>query len=279
MMGGHHAASGAAAWVAVTSTAPIAFGWYPVSDVGVMTGALVCAGAALLPDADHHSGTIAHSLPPVSEGVTRIVATVSGGHRAGTHSILGIAVFTAIAWVAGLLTIRTEAFGDVLIGPGVMAVLLIAFALRALRLTRNGRVWPWTTSLTLAGLVAVFAPEEWYWMPFCVGLGCAVHVLGDLVTTNGVPLLWPLRFRSPRWVRRYRALPFDDIWRTGGNLSVPILGDAGSWREWVVMAPVSAYAVLGVTWAALDQMGFDTASVWEAVTAWAASTAGSLFGA
>lgn len=268
MMGGHHAASGAAAWVAVTSTAPIAFGWYPVTDVGVMTGALVCAGAALLPDADHHRGTIAHSLPPVSEGVTRLVARVSGGHRGATHSVLGVAVFTAIAWVASLLTVRTGTFGDVLVGPGVLAVLLIAFALRALRLTRRGRWWSWTASVVLAALVAAFAPEEWYWMPFCVGLGCAVHVVGDLLTTRGVPLLWPVRIRSPRWVRRYRMLPFDDVWRRGGNLSVPVLGDAGSWREWLVMTPVSLYAVVGVAWAALGQAGLDTASAWQALVPW-----------
>ncbi|MCA5893510.1 metal-dependent hydrolase [Isoptericola sp. NEAU-Y5] len=274
MMGGHHAASGAAVWVAVTSTTPIAFGWYPVSEIGVMTGALVCAGAALLPDADHHNGTIAHSLPPVSEGVTKLVSSLSGGHRNGTHSLLGIAVFTAIAWVMGMVSIRTEAFGDVLVGPGIMAVLLIAFALRALKLTGGRRWWTWTISVTLGAAVAVFAPEEWYWMPFCVGLGCAAHIVGDMLTTRGVPLLWPLKFRSPTWVRRYRWMPFDDVWRDGGNLSVPILGDAGSWREWVFMTPVSAYAILGVGWAMLDQMGYDTLSVWNSavatIGAWAA---------
>lgn len=274
-MGGHHAASGAAAWVAVTSTAPFAFGWHPVSEVGVMTGALVCAGAALLPDADHHSGTIAHSLPPVSEGVSKFVATVSGGHRNGTHSILGIAAFTAIAWVMGMVSISTEAFGEVLVGPGIMAVLLIAFALRAWKVTGGKRWWNWTLSLLLAACVAVFAPEEWNWMPLAVALGCTVHVLGDLVTTAGVPLLWPLKFRSPYWVRRYRVLPFDDVWRDGGNLSLPILGDAGSWREWLVMTPVSLYAVVGVAWAGLGQMGFDTQPVWEQVTAaWAGAFGG-----
>ncbi|WP_425953907.1 metal-dependent hydrolase [Xylanimonas sp. McL0601] len=279
MMGGHHAASGAAAWVAVTATTPIAFGWYPVSDVGIITGALVCAGAALLPDADHHSGTIAHSLPPVSQGVARAIAAVSGGHRGGTHSLLGVAVFTAIAWVAGMVTLSTEAFGDVLIGPGIVAVLLIAFALKALKLTRDGRAWPWLASLTLAGLVAVSAPEEWYWMPFCVGLGCLVHLLGDLLTTNGIPLLWPIRFRSPRWVRRYRALPFDDVWRAGGNVSVPLLGDAGSWREWLVMTPVSVYAAVGVAWAGLDLAGVDTLGAWDAAASWVTTTAGALVGA
>ncbi|MEG3613825.1 metal-dependent hydrolase [Isoptericola haloaureus] len=276
MMGGHHAASGAAAWVAVTATTPIAFGWYPVSDVGVMTGALVCAGAALLPDADHHNGTISHSLPPLSEAMTKAVSTVAGGHRNATHSILGIAVFTLVAWAMSFLTISTETFGQVLIGPGIMAVVLVAFAVRALKLTGQRRWWTWTLSVSLAAFVAVFAPEEWYWMPFCVGLGCAVHILGDMLTTRGVPLLWPIRFRSPRWVRRHRWLPFDDMWSPRGNISVPLLGDAGSWREWLVMTPVSLYALVGVAWAVLDQMGFDTVGAWDDATALVATAAGSL---
>jgi membrane-bound metal-dependent hydrolase YbcI (DUF457 family) len=241
-----------------------------------MTGALVCAGAALLPDVDHRSGTIAHSLPPVSEAATRLVGALTGGHRKGTHSLLGVLVFVAIAWAASLATVRTEQFGSVLVGPGVMAVLLIAFALRALKLTRKGWWWPWLTSVSLAGMVAVFAPEEWYWMPFCVGLGCLAHLVGDLLTTHGIPLLWPIRLRSPRWVRRAKVLPFDDMWRPSGNIAVPLLGDAGSWREWTLMTPVSAYAVLGFAWAALDQMGFDTMSVWTPATEWVLTTAESL---
>ncbi|MDO8145015.1 metal-dependent hydrolase [Isoptericola sp. 178] len=276
MMGGHHAASGAAAWVAVTASTPIAFGWYPVSDVGVMTGALVCAGAALLPDADHHNGTISHSLPPLSEALTKFVCTISGGHRNGTHSILGIAVFTLIAWAMSFLTISTETFGEVLIGPGIMAVLLVAFALRALHLTGRRRWWTWTSSISLALFIAVFAPEEWYWMPFCVGLGATVHILGDLVTTQGVPLLWPIRFGSPRWVRRHRWLPLDDMWGRTGNIAVPVLGDAGSWREWLVMTPVSVYAVVGVAWAVLSQMGFDANGAWNDGTALLTSAVASL---
>ncbi len=279
MMGGHHAASGAAAWVALTASTPIALGLYPVSEVGIMTGALVCAGAALLPDADHHSGTIAHSLPPVSEGVARGIAAVSGGHRGGTHSLLGIAVFTALAWLAGRVTFTTETFGSVLIGPGIVAVLLVSFALRALKITRTGTAWSWLASVTLATLIAIYAPEEWFWMPFCVGLGCVVHVIGDLLTTRGVPLLWPLRLRSPRWVRRYRALPFDDVWRSGGNVALPLLGDAGSWREWLVMTPVSVYALVGVGWAALDLLGVDTLAIWDASATWFMTTTATLLGA
>ena len=97
MMGGHHAASGAAAWVALTASTPIALGLYPVSEVGIMTGALVCAGAALLPDADHHSGTIAHSLPPVSEGVARGIAAVSGVLIAAAFLLMLV-----MEWTVGL---------------------------------------------------------------------------------------------------------------------------------------------------------------------------------
>ena len=75
MMGAHHAACGAAAWIAITSPAPIGLGAYPVSPVGIVTGAVVCAGAALLPDIDHRNGTLAHCLPPVSGWVTRAAPT------------------------------------------------------------------------------------------------------------------------------------------------------------------------------------------------------------
>jgi membrane-bound metal-dependent hydrolase YbcI (DUF457 family) len=270
MMGGHHAATGAAAWVAVTASTPIAFGWYEgVTNTGVIAGALVCAGAALLPDADHHSGTIANSLKPVSNVVVKGIETVSGGHRKGTHSILGVAVFTAIAWGLSLLSIDTgnEEIGSILIGPGIMCVLLVAFALKALKITRDTKLLPWTTSITLAVLIAIFAPEEWFWMPFSVALGCVVHILGDLVTTAGVPLLWPLKFRSPGWMRNGRGIELDMIWKFGGNLSLPILGDAGSVREWIVLIPVSLYAIIGVVWALLDEMGYDTMSVWNQIVA------------
>ncbi|GGM42175.1 metal-dependent hydrolase [Promicromonospora citrea] len=268
MMGGNHAATGAAAWVAVTASTPIAFGWYPgVSNAGVIVGSLVCAGAALLPDADHHSGTIANSLKPVSNAVARAVGKLSGGHRKGTHSILGVAVFTAIAWLLSFLTLDTGdgLFGAILIGPGIMCVLLVSYALKALKITRDTKLLPWTTSITLAVLIAVFAPEEWYWMPFSVALGCTVHILGDMITTNGVPLLWPLKFRSPRWMRDGRGLELDMIWRSGGNISIPILGDAGSVREWIFLVPVSLYAIVGIVWAFLDQMGYDTMAVWNQV--------------
>ena len=66
MMGGHHAASGAAAWVAVASTGPYALGWYPLDATGIVIGGMATAGTALVCDWDHRSSTVAHSLPSVA---------------------------------------------------------------------------------------------------------------------------------------------------------------------------------------------------------------------
>ena len=87
MMGPSHAACGAAAWVALTGTytvqladvsIPVGLGLMPVGNAGVITGSLICAGAALLPDLDHPGGTVARSLPPLSGWIAKATSTLSG---------------------------------------------------------------------------------------------------------------------------------------------------------------------------------------------------------
>ena len=102
-MGINHATSGAAVWFAATATLPsLSTDLYPLAPMGVLAGALVCAGAALLPDADHHSGTIAHSVPVV--GAPRgphPSRTSSGGHRHGFHTLFAAAIVTVLAVLLG----------------------------------------------------------------------------------------------------------------------------------------------------------------------------------
>lgn len=272
MMGPSHAACGAAAWVALTAdytvhmadvSLPIGFGILPVGDMGVVTGALICAGAALLPDIDHPSGTVARSLPPFSRWLARGVSRASGGHRRGTHSLIGIAVFMTLAWLSQVIAVP---LGDALrwagsqvdgagtgaaasstaqVLPGevwplaaVMSVLLIAFAVKVLafipdRLSHAN----WIVGAGLGAVVATHPPQHQWWFVIAVGLGCAVHILGDMVTTQGVHLLWPLTPPSPLPRRMYRRRSF---------LSFPILGNAGSGREVAVIVPVSLYALAGL---------------------------------
>ncbi|HET7414243.1 MAG TPA: metal-dependent hydrolase [Arthrobacter sp.] len=271
MMGAHHAACGAAAWVALTTrvdvnlaavaahvpflpqTISLGSGQLEVGPAGVVTGALVTAGAALVPDADHHNSSIAHSLPPLSNLMCAGVGTLSGGHRHGSHSIAGAAAFTAVALIAGLWTIETELFGTVFPGAALLSVLLTAFAAKALRIIPDGlKKSPWAVGLGVGAFIALFAPEQPFWFPIAVGTGVVVHILGDMLTTGGCNLLWPVRFKPPK---ELAALPaVKGIWRPNGYLAVPVLGNAGSIREWTLLVPVGLYAMFGVG-AAMVSMG------------------------
>lgn len=261
MMGPHHAASGAAAWLALTTsfkldlsgvaahvplvpeTLVLGAGLLGVSPAGVLAGTIVTAGAALLPDADHRHASIAHSLPPLSNILCIQVGKLSGGHRHGTHSILGVGVFVMIAILAGMWSVPMEPFGMIFPGAGLLTVLLAAFAAKALKFIPDTmRKFPWVVGLGVGAFITFFAPQEQFWFPLAVGLGAMVHILGDMLTTGGCNLLWPLRVRPFKVLRKIPLLR--SVWKANGNVAIPILGNAGSWREWMLLIPVSGYVIL-----------------------------------
>jgi membrane-bound metal-dependent hydrolase YbcI (DUF457 family) len=97
MMGRTHALTGAAAW-AVLAAAGGVHGPLPV-----LGGGAVCTVAALLPDLDSVGSAAARSLGFASKGVAYIVRGCSGGHRHGTHSLLGGGVFPGLVlWADSL---------------------------------------------------------------------------------------------------------------------------------------------------------------------------------
>ncbi|UQF82243.1 metal-dependent hydrolase [Rothia mucilaginosa] len=100
MMGYSHTVSAAAGWLVLVETGVVQV---PDTPTLIVT-TLACAGAGMLPDIDHHNGSIANSIPPISRWVARIVGAVSGGHRKGTHSILGLVAFWAIAYFSANLS-------------------------------------------------------------------------------------------------------------------------------------------------------------------------------
>lgn len=251
MMGPSHAACGAAAWVALTAdyrlhlqelSIPVGWGLLDVGDAGVLTGALVTAGAALLPDIDHPGGTVARSLPPLSTWLARVTCRISGGHRRGTHSVLGVAVFTALAAAAQRIGVPVEGLGRVWPLAALMSVLLIAFAVQVLAFVPD-RVAKlnWAAGIGLGAVVGLYPPAHEWWFPAAVGTGVLAHLAGDLVTTRGIHVLHPLRVPLP--------LP-RSVYRNRAFLSVPLLGNAGSAAELVVLAPITAFALAGL-WGAL----------------------------
>ncbi|MFC4128528.1 metal-dependent hydrolase [Nocardia rhizosphaerae] len=236
MLGHSHATSGALAWAATAAALPLTVATFPLFDsettrfgiAELIMGTFLTAGAALLPDADHPSGTISHVLGPVSHHLCRFISFVSGGHRHGTHSLLFVVAAVAATWA-----------GERFLGrPFTLAVVffLLALAVRALHLCPPGKnVRSYGTVIVLA-TAGTFAVDHWIvdrpaWLPICVGLGCLAHLLGDCLTDRGCRLLWPFPLRT----------------------RVPLIERTGNRVETWVLSPLFVLGTLGALWYALTQ--------------------------
>lgn len=178
MLGRTHALSGAVAGAAA------ALALAHLRPAGIAVASVLTAGAAVLPDIDHPDATIARSFGLLTRAFAWVVEHLSGGHRHGTHSLAGIAVFTAGAWAA--VSYRQTLPGRIALG--LFLTLVLASALRALRIGGHA-----------ADLLAVAGAAGVIWsgsgiasLAWAVALGTAMHIAGDMLTDQGVPLLWPL---------------------------------------------------------------------------------------
>ncbi|MFJ1708073.1 metal-dependent hydrolase [Kitasatospora sp. NPDC088346] len=188
MMGHSHAVSGALVFAAAAPFLPPLLIGRPLQPGEVLVGALLSAGAALLPDLDHHDGTVANLFGPFTRLLCRTVARLSGGHRHATHSL----VFVALAGAGTQLGVARWARGF----TGGLTFALLLFAVHALRSHASGRCAH--SRATTVGLAAIgtAAADTWLpgtgaWLPYAVVLGTLAHVLGDCLTRQGAPLLWP----------------------------------------------------------------------------------------
>ena len=139
------------------------------------------------------------------------------------------------------------------LGVALMSAAAITFAVKALGLARGSWAFAWLIGVALAAIITLYAPGQWDWFVVCFTLGYGIHLLGDLLTDRGLPLFWPFLPRPPRAWSRVPLL--DALWSTGGSVAVPVLGNAGSIREWLVLIPVTAYVGYGVIYAVLDEAG------------------------
>lgn len=243
MMGGHHAISGTAAWMALTGSVEVlgrhvGLGLWGLDGAQVVSGALVATGAALLPDIDHPSSTVSRSAGRLSKLLTRSVGAVAG-HRGATHTLLAVLAVTALAVLVSGLDHRASVpiLGEIPTGPVILVGVMCALGTRALKMV-EGVLLPWLVGLAAALLIAVIAPEVSIWLPAAVAVGTLTHLVGDLLTTEGVPFpTWPIVARPPR--RLASAL-----WQRSGDIALPLLGNAGSAREWLVCTALTVYAAV-----------------------------------
>jgi|ERR1700722_16722811 len=221
MIGRSHALSGLVTGLAVGS-----FALREPPGPLVLFAGLVTA-YALAPDLDACGSTAARSLGFVTEIVAWTVGKVSGGHRHGTHSVAGIAVFTGIAWVACLL--RHTIPGQIALGM-ILAAGFVS-AVDALRIGGH---------LGNLGALAAAAAMTWtgyglVLVPVAAALGCATHLGGDALTRCGVPLLWPVTMRE------FHATP-RRLWFTTGHAAerwivTPLLLAALGLLAWHAVSP------------------------------------------
>jgi len=198
MMGRHHVLTGVLAGIGV---ALVATGTAEPAQSAVLV--LACGGAAVLPDLDEPGSSAAHLAGPLTELVSWATGKLSGGHRHATHSLLGAAAF------AGVIALVVMFAGE--LGVAILAGLLAAFAWRVggPPFMRHGVVL-----LAVAGGIGYLAYHYplGYALVAAAGVGYLVHLVGDMATAGGVPLLWPS-------TRHY---------------AFPVLGHTDSKRETVV---------------------------------------------
>lgn len=192
MMGHSHAVSGAMLYAGSAPFLPPLLLHTHLKPADILLGTVLCAGAALLPDLDHHDGTIANFLGPISKLLCRFVAWISGGHRHATHSVLFVALMGGGTWAGVTYLGRWFTLG--------MTFFLLALAVKALRIHVPGEGH--TTWLSVLGLSVLGAAvmDRWMpaapgWLPYAVALGTLAHLLGDCLTKMGAPLLWPHKQR------------------------------------------------------------------------------------
>jgi membrane-bound metal-dependent hydrolase YbcI (DUF457 family) len=238
MMGPSHALSGAAVWLGGSWTLD-RFAGYEQSPLAIAVGTAVCAGGALFPDLDlsgrvtrnKGGATVARTFGVASLFLAEVIEKLSltvyhvtkssddpereNGHRTLTHTL----PFTAL--VGWGTTALCTAYGKWAV-VGIL-FLMIGLALRGLfdewakragwlLITLISAAAAWGTALRLPG------DRGYPMLGLAVGVGCLVHILGDLITRAGVPILWPIPTGRRMW--RMFGLPGGLAVRAGGAVEV-----------------------------------------------------------
>ncbi|GAA1347126.1 metal-dependent hydrolase [Saccharothrix algeriensis] len=230
-----HAMSGLLAWAAVTALAD----HHPIGQLTPQSwavGAVLATGAALLPDLDHPSSTISRTFGPISGGASALINSISsfvyrttrtrkdsnrdGGHRGLTHT-LAFAVAAAVGTTAVVQQSQKWA----------LPVLMFVFAGLAVRGIMND--WcPKKDALLITVVSAVITGVCLAWTAqtaasaaacgVAVGVGCVAHYLGDAITEQGCPILWPIPLAGKTWFPV--APPKVLRMQTGGKVEMTVVG-------------------------------------------------------
>lgn len=245
MMGRSHVTISALVWIAAAPTVAAQAG-RPMNTTVVLASAFCCAGAALWPDWDHPQATLAHTIGPFTQLLSRVIGGLAGGHRHGTHTL----AFCVLAGAATtLLSALPARVGDVSLPVNWGALALVWFLAYTVMLTLGltvGRGRGLGDGIYAVQAVAVVAvverlvPGQWWWLPWAVGVGCLLHCVQDMLTSGGLTWFWRPISRAPA-----RIPCCGD---TGGPGEALLAGAAGLGLLWVSAAVIAGHSWWHTGW-------------------------------
>lgn len=240
MMGRSHAISGFMGGTIVLALSP-----HAVPLAVVPTNLLLVTGYALAPDADHPMATVAQSFKPFSQWICSWVGRIAHGHRGLTHTLFGVGMYALCNF---LLIDPQGSFMSRAPNPAeasrIIGALLggIFVALGLFALDTQGRFKGIRSYLSIIGFVGLFYifPVDPYHLIALSVFGCLIHLAGDLITTEGLRLLYPF---------------------TNIVIKIPLLGNAGSKRELFLCKVMLAVSGLCLTIYGARMLGVDLAAL------------------
>lgn len=213
MLAHTHAMTGAVAWLIA---APFVGADTPLELAG---GTGMAAGAALLPDLDHHRGTASSAWGPLTRMFGKLVGWVCGGHRKGTHTLAAVIIVAALVKAALYLTVPAL----VVVVASLAGLAFIAW--EDVIPGRWERLWPVNLAVSAGFAWWAVASLDLSWLPAAVAIGWLAHLAGDLVTDGGVPLFAPA---------------------TGYRFKLTKLNTGGTWETAVAFVLVAAIGALSL---------------------------------
>jgi len=248
LMGPAHAATGVAAFLAVLAFGATFTAYFVTNSptVGIIALSLLAfVAGALIPDFDNTSSTAKSAMGIFGEPITvlfressRLVQTIHTKadaksrakshdylHRGFWHSLMGA---VALALVVNLATSNpiVTAFklplgfiGIHNLGALIAAIICLAamhIALSGLNIgaLKGGKhlnsMVTFIVSLVITGALFASIPAGQYtWIGYSMGAGAVVHIIGDMFTKSGVPLLAPIVPRKGKLWYTYRVATYD----------------------------------------------------------------------